>query len=76
MATAELGGKKISFVKGGLHKSLKVPMTYKFKTSELSKINKIPDGSPFTFQDKKIKMSKKIHKQLVLGMNLMRRPRK
>ena len=26
MATAELGGKKITFEKGGLHRSLKVPL--------------------------------------------------
>ena len=76
MVTAELGGKKIMFEKGGLHRSLKVPMSYKFKTTQLDRLNKIPDGSPFIFQDKKIKMSKRIHKQLVLGMNLMKRKKK
>ncbi len=75
-ATAELGGEKITFNKGGLHRSLKVPMSYKFKRSELSRINKIPDGSSFKFQDNTIKMTPKIHKQLTLGMNLMRRKKK
>ena len=71
--TAELGGKKINFRKGGLHKSLKVPNTYRFKTNELQKINKIPDGQSFIFHSDKIKMTKKIHQQLTLGLNLMKR---
>ena len=75
-ATAELGGEKITFNKGGLHRSLKVPMSYKFKTTELERINRIPDGSSFKFKNNDIKMSKKIHKQLTLGLNLMRRKRK
>jgi len=75
-ATAELGGEKITFNKGGLHRSLKVPMSYKFKTTELERINRIPDGSSFKFKGTDIKMSKKIHKQLTLGLNLMRRKRK
>jgi len=75
-ATAVLGGEKITFNKGGLHRSLKVPMSYKFKRTELERINKIPDGSSFKFKNNDIKMSKKIHKQLTLGLNLMRRKRK
>ena len=71
--TAELGGKKISFRKGGLHRSLKVPNTYKFKTTELQRIAKIPDGQSFNFHSDTIKMSKQIHKQLVLGLNLMKK---
>tara|TARA_R110000823_G_scaffold6709_5_gene25257 strand:- start:3225 stop:3545 length:321 start_codon:yes stop_codon:yes gene_type:complete len=72
-ATAELGGEKITFNKGGLHRSLKVPSSYKFKTNELKRINRIPDGTSFKFQDDTIKMSKRIHKQLTLGLNLMKR---
>ena len=72
-ATAELGGKKITFNKGGLHRSLKVPSSYKFKTNELKRINRIPDGTSFKFQNDNIKMSKRIHKQLTLGLNLMKR---
>ena len=75
-ATAELGGEKITFNKGGLHRSLKVPMSYKFKTTELERINRLPDGSSFKFKNNDIKMSKQIHKQLTLGLNLMRRKRK
>ena len=72
-ATAELGGEKITFNKGGLHRSLKVPSSYKFKTNELKRINRIPDGTSFKFQNDTIKMSKRIHKQLTLGLNLMKR---
>lgn len=72
-ATAVLGGEKITFNKGGLHRSLKVPTSYKFKTTELERINRIPDGTSFKFQNDTIKMSKKIHKQLTLGLNLMKR---
>ena len=72
-ATAEPGGKKITFNKGGLHRSLKVPSSYKFKTNELKRINRIPDGTSFKFQNDNIKMSKRIHKQLTLGLNLMKR---
>lgn len=72
-ATAVLGGEKITFNKGGLHRSLKVPTSYKFKTSELERINRIPDGTSFKFHNDTIKMSKKIHKQLTLGLNLMKR---
>ena len=71
--TAELGGEKITFKKGGLHRSLKVPTSYKFKTTELERINRIPDGKSFKFHDDTIKMSPRIHKQLTLGLNLMKR---
>ena len=71
--TAELGGEKITFRKGGLHRSLKVPTSYKFKTNELKRINRIPDGTSFKFHDDTIKMTPRIHKQLTLGLNLMKR---
>lgn len=71
--TAELGGEKITFRKGGLHRSLKVPTSYKFKKNELERINRIPDGKSFKFHDDNIKMTPKIHKQLTLGLNLMKR---
>ena len=69
--TTKLGGEKITFMKGGLHKSLKVPMSYKFTRARMASLNKHADGKTFTFQGNKIKMTPKIHKQLVLGMNLM-----
>jgi hypothetical protein len=69
---AELGGKKIKFNKGGLHKSLKAPEGYKFKKSELRKLNKVEVGDMFTFQGQEMKMTSRIKKQLTLGLNLMK----
>lgn len=69
---AELGGKKIHFNKGGLHKSLKAPEGYKFKKSELRKLNKVEVGDMFTFQGQEMKMTSRIKKQLTLGLNLMK----
>jgi len=69
--TAVLGGKKITFNKGGLHRSLKVPMSYKFTKSIMKRLDKIENGKTFAFQGNAIKMTPKIHKQLILGINLM-----
>jgi len=74
--TAKLGGETVHFMKGGLHKSLKVPMSYKFTRAVMSRLNKHENGKTFTFQGHKTKMTPKIHKQLVLGMNLMGRRKK
>ena len=73
MATAKLGGETIKFRRGGLHRSLKVPMEYSFKRAELEKLNKIDTGKDFSFQGKKIKMTPLVKKQLTLGINLMKR---
>ena len=73
MATAKLGGETIKFRRGGLHRSLKVPMEYSFKRAELEKLNKIETGKDFTFQKKKIKMTPLVKKQLTLGINLMKK---
>lgn len=72
-ATAKLGGKTVKFMKGGLHKSLKVPESYTFTIPTMRRLNKHEDGKMFRFQGNSIKMTPKIHKQLVLGMNLMKR---
>ncbi len=69
---AESGGKKIKFNQGGLHKSLKAPEGYKFKKSELRKLNKVEVGDMFTFQGQEMKMTSRIKKQLTLGLNLMK----
>jgi len=69
--TAVLDGKKITFNKGGLHRSLKVPMSYKFTKSIMKRLDKIKNDKTFAFQGNAIKMTPKIHKQLILGINLM-----
>jgi len=71
--TTKLGGEKITFMKGGLHKSLKVPMEYTFTIPTMRRLNKHENGKTFRFQGNPIKMTEKIHKQLILGMNLMKR---
>jgi len=69
--STKLDGKKVTFMKGGLHKSLKVPMSYKFTKATMRRLDKIENKKMFSFQGNKLKMTAKIHKQLVLGMNLM-----
>jgi hypothetical protein len=72
-ATAKLGGKTVKFMKGGLHKSLKVAESYTFTIPTMKRLDKHENGKMFRFQGNSIKMTPKIHKQLVLGMNLMKR---
>tara|TARA_Y100000361_G_C11013652_1_gene265711 strand:- start:49 stop:510 length:462 start_codon:yes stop_codon:yes gene_type:complete len=73
METVELDGEKVSFRKGGLKKSLKVGDDYTFKRSELNKLKKVENGEMFTFHSKKMKMTPKLKKQIVLGLNLMKK---
>jgi len=72
MATAELGGEKIKFKKGGLRDMLGVKKDYKFTKSKLASMMKIEDGKTFTFMGKKRKMTKLLKKRVVLGHNLMK----
>lgn len=71
MVTAELGGQKIKFKKGGLRDMLGVPKDYKFTKRKLSAMMKIEDGKEFSFLGKKRKMTKLLKKRVVLGHNLM-----
>lgn len=72
MEVVELDGEKVKFKRGGLRKALKVPDDYKFKKTELRKLSKIDNGSSFNFMGKKFKMTDKLKKQIVLGINLMK----
>ena len=71
--TVELDGQKVTFNKGGLHKSLKVEPDYTFKRGELNKLKKVEVGDMFKFKGNDIKMTGKIKKQLTLGLNLMKK---
>jgi hypothetical protein len=73
METVELDGEKVKFRKGGLRRSLKVGDDYKFKRSELKKLSKIEVGEKFEFHGKTHKMTERLKKQIVLGMNLMKK---
>lgn len=66
-----IDGKKIRFQKGGLHRSLKVPMSHKFTKSQLTPLKKVENGSTFRFSGKSIKMTPKIKKQITFGLTLM-----
>ncbi len=70
---ARLGGSTVKFKKGGLHKSLNVPMSYTFTIRTMQALKKKKKGETFSFQGKKIKMTDKILKHLTLGINLMKR---
>ncbi len=61
----------ITFKKGGLHRSLKVPSSYTFKKSELRALKRYKVGDSFVFHDKTIKMTEKIKRQIDLGLTLM-----
>ena len=68
----ELGGEKITIRKGGLHQSLKVPDSYKFKIKELNSLKQVEIGDKFKFRNRIFKMTGKLKKQIVLGINLMK----
>tara|TARA_R100001463_G_scaffold1643_2_gene7192 strand:- start:1329 stop:1559 length:231 start_codon:yes stop_codon:yes gene_type:complete len=68
----ELDGEKITIKKGALHTSLKVPQSYKFKRSELQRLNKTEVGSSFTFKGKTIKMTALVKKRITLAITLMK----
>ena len=73
MGEATLGGKKIEFVKGALHKQLKVADDYKFTKSELERLEKINNGKQFNYKGRSFKMTDKLKKRITFGLNLMKR---
>jgi len=68
----ELGGEKITIRKGGLHQSLKVPDSYKFKIKQLNSLKQVEIGDKFKFRNRIFKMTGMLKKQIVLGINLMK----
>ena len=68
----ELGGEKITIRKGGLPQSLKVPDSDKFKIKELNSLKQVEIGDKFKFRNRIFKMTGKLKKQIVLGINLMK----
>jgi len=57
---------------GGLRSSLKVDKDYKFSKSSLTPLLKKEVGSTFKFEDKNIKMTDKLKKQIRLALNMMK----
>tara|TARA_R110000772_G_scaffold123989_1_gene230433 strand:- start:165 stop:497 length:333 start_codon:yes stop_codon:yes gene_type:complete len=71
MVTAELGGQKFKYKKGGLRDMLDVPKDYRFTKRKLGSMMKIKSGDEFSFLGKKRKMTGLMKKRVVLGHNLM-----
>ena len=65
------GGEEIKFRKGGLHKSLKVPMEYKFTKAQIRRYIDLPDDAEIKIGGNSIKKTSKIQKQLELARTLM-----
>jgi hypothetical protein len=66
-----LDGEKIKFKEGGLRNQLKVPKDYKFKITELRRLNKIPTNEKFSFLGKDFKMTKLMKQRINFGITLM-----
>ena len=69
----EVGGKDIMIKKGALHVSLKVPQSYKFKRTELQRLNKTDVGKTFSFKGNKIKMTELVKRRITLAITLMKK---
>jgi hypothetical protein len=70
--TVTLDGEDVKIKKGALHRQLKVKGDYKFKITELRKINKNEVGKEFEFQGKMFKMTPLLKKRVTLAITLMR----
>tara|TARA_R100000152_G_C6593769_1_gene53309 strand:+ start:79 stop:462 length:384 start_codon:yes stop_codon:yes gene_type:complete len=62
---------KVTFKKGGLHRSMKVPDSYKFRKTQIKRWKEVPVGNTITFKGNKIKVTTRIAKQLDLAATLM-----
>ena len=69
--TIKIGKDKITFEKGGLHRSLKVPNTYKFSKAQIDRYAVKPVGSKIRINNNTIEITKKIAKQIDLAKTLM-----
>lgn len=66
-----LDGEKIKFKEGGLRQQLKVPKDYKFKISELKKLQKVKTGEKFDFLGKEFKKTPLMAKRINFAITLM-----
>lgn len=64
--------KKIVVEKGGLHRHLKVPLTYKFRNSTIERLVKVKNGNKFTFRGNKFVMDEKLKRQLTLAKSFVK----
>lgn len=68
--------KKVTFKTGGLHRALGVPMDEDLPTGIMTKIKNSKVGDMVTVKGKKIKVTDRLKKQAVLGLNLSKGSRK
>ena len=68
--TIILGGKKIKFKKGALHRQLKVPEDEDIGISNLRKISKSELGASVTIKGKTFKVTPLMKKRAVFGLNI------
>ena len=66
-----LDGEKIKFKEGGLRQQLKVPKDYKFKISELKKLQKVKTGEKFDFLGKEFKKTPLMAKRINFAITFM-----
>ena len=67
-----MGRKKMVVEKGGLHRHLKVPLTYKFRNSIIERLVKVKNGEKFTFRGNKFVMNDKLKHQLTLAKSFIK----
>ena len=69
--TIKIGKDKITFKKGGLHSSLKVPDSYKFTKAQINRYADKDVGSTIKINNNVIMITKKIARQIDLAKTLM-----
>tara|TARA_R100000773_G_scaffold18786_2_gene16974 strand:+ start:1413 stop:1727 length:315 start_codon:yes stop_codon:yes gene_type:complete len=68
--------KPVTFKTGGLHKALGVPMDEDLPKGIMTRIKNADVGDMVTVKGKKVKVTEKLKKQAVLGLNLSKGTRK
>ena len=69
----KLDGEEIKFKEGGLRNQLKVPKDYKFKKTDLNRLDKVKTGEKFNFLGKEFKKTPLMAKRISFALTLMGR---
>ncbi len=68
-----LDGEEVKFKEGGLRNQLKVPKDYKFKKTDLKRLDKVKTGEMFKFLGKDFKKTPLMAKRISFALTLMGR---
>ena len=68
-----LDGEEVKFKEGGLRNQLKVPKDYKFKKTDLNRLDKIKTGEMFKFLGKDFKKTPLMAKRISFALTLIGR---